>query len=104
MPCTTLCLNRAKAGGMCVNRRGHKMGSLYQLSAHLLALRTYASVSSMVAIHSIVVALLPLIPTTLGQTCATIKPVNAANFSSGYQGRVVVNGLEGKRESGMRHH
>jgi hypothetical protein len=58
----------------------------------------------MVAIHSIVVALLPLIPSALSQTCATIKPVNAANFSSGYQGRVVANGLKGKRNSGMDHH
>ncbi|KAK7193495.1 nhl repeat-containing protein [Paraphaeosphaeria sporulosa] len=51
----------------------------------------------MVAIHSAVVALLPLIPSALGQTCTNIAPVNAATFAPGYEGRVVVNGLKGPR-------
>ncbi|KAL5425871.1 hypothetical protein PMIN04_002292 [Paraphaeosphaeria minitans] len=51
----------------------------------------------MVAIHSVVVALLPFIPSALGQACVTIAPVNAATFASGYEGRVVMNGLKGPR-------
>ncbi|KAJ4353314.1 uncharacterized protein N0V89_005041 [Didymosphaeria variabile] len=50
----------------------------------------------MVAIHPVVVALLPLIPSALGQTCATINPVNAATFASGYEGpRGIIFDIQG---------
>ena len=46
-------------------------------------------------IVSLIVGLLSMTHTALSQTCATINPVNAATFASGYAGRVVVNGLKG---------
>lgn len=56
----------------------------------------------MVAIYTALVALLPLVPSALGQRCATIQPANAATFAPGYEGRVVMNGLKG--EQGLRMH